>query len=89
MLSLPFTKDLDADDICLCILYNSLNLILHEKGSSTRNKNKARLVCIDKHFGCWRPGDARNYVTTHKTYSKTNVKWTTLLTHIDLRFIYI
>ena len=60
MLRLPFTKDLDADDICLCILYNSLNLILHEKGTSTQNKNKARLVCIDKHFGCWRLGDARS-----------------------------
>ena len=60
MLRLPFTKDLDADDICLCTLYNSLNLILHEKGTSTQNKNKARLVCIDKHFGCWRLGDARS-----------------------------
>ena len=69
-LCLPFTKDLDADDIYLCILYNSLNLILYEKGSSTHSKNKVRLVYIDKHFGCWRPGDAWSHVTARHTWKQ-------------------
>ena len=77
-----------------CILYNPLNLILHEKGGSTHNKNKARLVCIDKHFGCWRPGDTRSHDTTRHTLKNKcqmdhiiNSYWFALYLHLKLNIL--